>query len=272
MNFAFVPQKMMGFCVGVLLVWGKQALAEEQMVWIPKGPSGGFWMDQTLVTAEAFAKWFSESKAALLPQLAKLQWSPPKTEEKDSNRTKEEDPNSAEDCTMNPDGTVKWFKTNHPVNCITWSQAERYCHARGARLPTLEEWKWAATGNTKHKYPWGNEEPGNKACWRDKGTCEVGTHVATWQGSVAQGAEKLYDMVGNVSQFTSTPPPTAKGKKWQGDKWGGVKYLTPHPCGQSERCIIVGSHWVNDLIDENPSVYSWYWNSSLGFRCVRNKK
>lgn len=248
------------------------------MVWVPKKSSGGFWIDQTLVTADAFAKWFATAKGSLPPQLAKLQWEPPQPPNaKDGKEEKVQDRDKH--CNINQDGKVRLFKGNHPANCVTWAQAERYCHARGARLPEVKEWQWAAAGNTHHKYPWGNEEPDNQVCWRwDGGTCEVNEHVATWQGRVAQGAEKLYDMVGNVSQFTSTPNPHKQNAKWMGNEWGGVKYLTPHPCGTAEVCMIVGGHWANTLSEHlqlsftNLSIYSWHWSSLVGFRCVRDEK
>src|SRR5262249_14297639 len=33
-----------------------------------------------------------------------------------------------------------------PINCVTADQAQRYCAAKGKRLPTEEEWEWAARG------------------------------------------------------------------------------------------------------------------------------
>jgi sulfatase modifying factor 1 len=36
-----------------------------------------------------------------------------------------------------------------PMTDVNWSEAREYCVARGARLPTLAEWEYAAAGNAK---------------------------------------------------------------------------------------------------------------------------
>lgn len=96
--------------------------------------------------------------------------------------------------------------SNHPMNCVDWDQANHYCRAVGKRLPTEEEWEYAARGTDERSYPWGNDAPGSQLCWSGldpsgiprPGTCAV--------GSLPQGRSPfgLLDMGGNVAEWTSS--------------------------------------------------------------------
>ena len=56
-------------------------------------------------------------------------------------------------------------RDNHPVNCIDVTRAAAYCAALGGRLPTVEEWQFAARGPTPRTYPWGETAPSTQLCW-----------------------------------------------------------------------------------------------------------
>ena len=90
-------------------------------------------------------------------------------------------------------------KDKHPINGVTWKMANGYCEWVGKRLPSAEEWEYAARGGEKATdFSWGNEEPTEKRlCYRKpaRETCEVGSFPA--------GAFGLYDMNGQVWQWTS---------------------------------------------------------------------
>jgi len=89
-------------------------------------------------------------------------------------------------------------RETHPINCVDWKQARNFCEWIGARLPTSEEWEWAAKGGEDRTFAWGNAEPAVELARFDvsgDGTARAGIHLA--------GASKhgLLDMAGNVREW-----------------------------------------------------------------------
>jgi formylglycine-generating enzyme required for sulfatase activity len=117
----------------------------------------------------------------------------------------------------------------HPINCVDWEQAAKFCEAEGARLPTEIEWEFAARGGAEQRaYSWGKEAPDGRTCWKHLGTCKV--------GEFAPGAFGLLDMTGNVWEWTSSwywaypwPPLTGHAKSYRGGSWSRrfEKWLDP---------------------------------------------
>lgn len=101
-------------------------------------------------------------------------------------------------------------KEDHPMVCIDFNQAETFCKFQNKRLPTEEEWEWAARGGAEgRQYSWGNDAPAEQACWSGKsprtGTCPVKAHPQT------ATPEGLLGMSGNVFEWT-TSKNDSKGK------------------------------------------------------------
>nr|MBX2810436.1 formylglycine-generating enzyme family protein [Myxococcales bacterium] len=89
-------------------------------------------------------------------------------------------------------------RQEHPINCVTWYQAKKYCEAWGKRLPTEAEWEYAARAKDGDLYPWGNVSPKARrlefgTSWRPYTTKKVKSYPVTAHG--------LYEMAGNVSEW-----------------------------------------------------------------------
>lgn len=103
------------------------------------------------------------------------------------------------------DPNCNWAQSghdDHPMNCLDWSQAIAYCAAQGLRLPTEIEWEYAARGSGASEYPWGSDAPDGRLCWKQAGTCPVGSYPETLLGAPA--AKGLADMAGNVWEWTAS--------------------------------------------------------------------
>ncbi|MDB4995019.1 MAG: serine/threonine protein kinase, partial [Myxococcaceae bacterium] len=113
----------------------------------------------------------------------------------------------------------------HPVNCVSWNDAEAYCKWAKKRLPSEEEWELVARGTDGRRYPWGNDAPtarrlnacGEECSHGEAALVEGRTYQALFAGSDSWattapvrsfGAGKtptgVYDLAGNVWEWTSS--------------------------------------------------------------------
>lgn len=101
-------------------------------------------------------------------------------------------------------------KTDVPATCVTWRDAVRYCDFAAGRLPTDEEWEWAArSAKPDYRWPWGTQEPGpDHACWSG-GSTRLGGPCTVRAYPMGKSEQGVYDLVGNVFEWTST----ARGAK-----------------------------------------------------------
>jgi formylglycine-generating enzyme required for sulfatase activity len=145
---------------------------------------------------------------------------------------------------------------NLPVACVTWQQARAYCASVGMRLPTEAQWEYAALGGAAARYSWGNAQPDRSRCALSK------LHPV---GSFAPNRYGLYDMTGNVWEWTS-------------DFYAADHYITSEdvnprgPVAGYYRVIRGGGFYSgpNELRVQNRH---WFAPQSaevsVGFRCVR---
>ncbi|MCI0660505.1 MAG: bifunctional serine/threonine-protein kinase/formylglycine-generating enzyme family protein [Acidobacteria bacterium] len=99
------------------------------------------------------------------------------------------------------DGQYAPGEANFPVVNINWFEARDYCEWVGKRLPTEEEWEFAARGKENRLYPYGNE-------WKPRfsNAFEDGYKQPRAVGSYPDGASPFgaLDMAGNVAEWTAT--------------------------------------------------------------------
>lgn len=89
----------------------------------------------------------------------------------------------------------------HPVVGVNWRGAQVIAAVLGGRLPTTTEWEYGASCGEPIRFPWGDHEPtSNLANYGEYygSTTEVGNFPANGWG--------LYDMAGNVGEWTAVKP------------------------------------------------------------------
>lgn len=156
-------------------------------------------------------------------------------------------------------------EARHPVAGVTWDDANEFVRWRSQRdgvtyrLPTEEEWEFAARGAEGRLYPWGDT-------WRE-GAANIGgaSHNGPVNvGSFKDGAtpEGVYDLIGNVWEWTSS-----ELKPYTGGRLPEVR--------PGDYRVMRGGAW--DRRQNINATYRGYWHvrgdhdySKTGFRCARD--
>ncbi len=186
---------------------------------------------------------------------------------------------------------------DYPVVGVTWEQANAFCAWRtdfllkglGAearyiqryRLPTEAEWEYAARGKNGNEFPW--EAASTKSedgCFfanfkPEKGNYTMdGNLITSKVGIYSPNSNGLYDMAGNVAEWTSTVY-TEAGVEAMNDFNPQLSYnAAPEEPYRLKKKSVRGGSW------KDPESYirsAWrtyeYQNqprSYIGFRCVRS--
>lgn len=162
-------------------------------------------------------------------------------------------------------------KVDHPVVFVSWFDARAYCKWAGKRLPDDKEWEKAARGTDGRSYPWGDEFDINKVNspvrWGDLNLIGDTTPVGAFEGG--KSVYGLYDMSGNVWEWTASRYEAYPGNTRKSENYGG-----------NYRTLKGGSWWDCSFYQCGISapVYNRSFfnpkttNNSFGFRCAKDAK
>ncbi|MDR0799763.1 MAG: SUMF1/EgtB/PvdO family nonheme iron enzyme [Dysgonamonadaceae bacterium] len=189
---------------------------------------------------------------------------------------------------------------DYPVVGISWEQAGAFCAWRTDylkksidnpnrnviepyRLPTEAEFEYAArSGKSENVYPWKNDDTkGDKGCFLgnfkpgDGNYTEDGHLVPARVGSYSPNEFGLYDMAGNVAEWTSTSF-LESGLSVMSDMNPEYRYhaAKEDPYALKKK-VVRGGSWkdVARYIRSDTRTYEFQneQRSYIGFRCVRSQ-
>ena len=160
----------------------------------------------------------------------------------------------------NPD----YNQDDQPVIGVSWEDTGRFAAWLSERLgvtkrlPTEDEWEKAARGGLDVLYPWGDQGPaeGPRANFNGNGRFHAPSPVGSFESG--KNAWGLFDMAGNVWQWTSTtdgltaggePAVIVKGGSWM-DGPTDLRISNRRELDPSKGYVDVGFRLVTEVSDE----------------------
>ena len=189
--------------------------------------------------------------------------------------------------------------SDYPVVGVSWEQATAFANWRTDylrrslgkqgvyiepyRLPTEAEWEFAArAGESDNKYPWSGDFPiSDDGCFYanlkpgDGNYIKDGNLITSRAGTYDPNDFGLYDMAGNVSEWTSTAY-TESIDRLTNDINPEYRYnAAKEDPYRMKRKIVRGGSWKDIAHNVRADLRMWeYQNeqrSYIGFRCVRTQ-
>lgn len=186
---------------------------------------------------------------------------------------------------------------DYPVVGVSWEQANAFCEWRteylmkglGAqakflqryRLPSEAEWEFAARGAEATKFPWSSDDTkSDKGCYyanykpSEGNYSKDGNLITSKVGAYSANSNGVYDMAGNVSEWTSTVY-TEAGILQMSDINPDLQYnaAMEDPYNMKKKTTRGGSWKDPEKFVQSTTRSYEYQNvgrSFVGFRCVRS--
>ena len=167
-------------------------------------------------------------------------------------------------------------RADHPMNCVSFDDAAAYCRFVSKKLPTEDQWEYAARGTDGRAFPWGFEPPSpTRVNGCDEGCARAARRPSEtiarrlegddrWEATSPTGgfpegvsASGAFDMAGNVAEWVDAP----------------FCNYGQSACGTAAR-VVRGGSWMTDLpsalrttarVKASPAARLM----DVGFRCVK---
>jgi formylglycine-generating enzyme required for sulfatase activity len=159
------------------------------------------------------------------------------------------------------DGIYPDGKSDHPVNNVTWFDANHYCAWADKRLPTEAEWEKAARGPDGSMYPWGNEFDEKKANLNRGMTLPVGSYETD------KSYYGVYDLGGNVMEWIDEWYEPYPGSKAQNKDFGKKYRILRGGSGS-----VLGHYTLNKIYARNTNRHYYIPDGAGddgGIRCAK---